>query len=330
MPDIFASRAVDAAQRIKLLRDSLHRQLDEIPESKAHPSLCIYATGSLARFEATEHSDLDAFFMLSGDEENKPLGRIRDVRILNAVLNAQEEGGFPDFSNDGAYLKFLYIDDVVKCIGHRQDDYKNAFTARMLLLLESSYLYNEDNFVNFKRNIIDVYFSDFHDHAAEFRPIFLLNDILRFWRTLCLNYENSRHWRDSGDEAKSAKGHLDNLKLKFSRLNICYSFIVHLLSQGGSLTHDNVIATSNLAPISRLDDVADRDPNLKSRIEEMKVLYTWFLEVTDKPKNDALAWISDQANRDQAFDKAGQFVVHMGELVQEIAAKQGYLRYLIV
>ena len=30
------------------------------------------------------------------------------------------------------------------------------------------------------------------DNAASFRPIFLLNDILRFWRTLTLNYEHDR------------------------------------------------------------------------------------------------------------------------------------------
>ena len=209
--NIFQIRSTETAERIKTLRASLATQLSDLPESDAHPSLCIYATGSLARREATSHSDLDAFFLLSGDEADKPLGRIRDVRILNAVLNAQEEAGFPDFSNDGAYLKFLYIDNVVKCIGHRDDDYKNAFTARILLLTESIYLYGEPNFLAFRKNIVDVYFQDYHDHSQDFRPIFLLNDILRFWRTLCLNYENARHWREDEDEIKRAKGHLDNL-----------------------------------------------------------------------------------------------------------------------
>jgi predicted nucleotidyltransferase len=328
--EIYTKRAQQADARIEQLRTSLAAQLKDLPVSSDHPSLCIYATGSLARREATEHSDLDAFFLLSGDENEKPLGRIRDVRILNAVLNAQEEAGFPDFSNDGAYLKFLYIDDVVKCIGHRDDDYKNAFTARILLLTESCYLFNNQNFECFKDKIVDIYFQDFHNHSNDFRPIFLLNDILRFWRTLCLNYENARHWREDEDEIKRAKGHLDNLKLKFSRLNICYSYICHLMSQGPALTRDNALITSNLTPFERLNDIEYRYENLAPIIGTMKNEYAWFLETTDKPKLEMLDWISKQENRDEAFRHAGIFVNNMGELVKSVAEQNGYLRYLIV
>lgn len=328
--EIFRERAADADQRIELLRKSLKREIAEIPSSKDHPTLCIYATGSLARREATEHSDLDAFFLLSGDGSEKPLGRIRDVKILNSVLNAQEAAGFPDFSNDGAYLKFLHIDDVVKCIGNRDDDYKNAFTARILLLIESTFLYGEENFRKFREKIIDVYFQDFHDHSESFRPIFLLNDILRFWRTLCLNYENARHWRKDVDHIRRAKGHLDNLKLKFSRLNICYSFICHLLSQGPALTREHVARSADLTPYERLQEIKSADATLTPIIDVMLDEYAWFLGETDRPRLEALEWISEQANRDEAFSHAAKFVEKTGDLVKSIADKNGYLRYLIV
>ncbi len=326
---IFEQRAVEAEHRIAKLREVLESQLSNIPASDAHPSLCIYATGSLARKEATQHSDLDAFFLLSGDEGEKPLGRIRDVKILNAVLNAQEAGQFPDFSNDGAYLKFLYIDDVVRCIGSRDDDYKNAFTARILLLTESTYLYGKDNYNNFKTQIIDKYFQDFHDHSDNFRPIFLLNDLIRFWRTLCLNYENSRHWRVD-DGMKRAKGHLDNLKLKFSRLNICYSFISHLLDQGSSLTKEHVHRTSSLTPYERLSEIRDRNHDVASIISHMEDEYAWFLDEMDRPKDEALQWISEEGNRNTAFKHAARFLEGTGTLVKVIADKNDYLRYLIV
>lgn len=328
--NIFHQRAAEAEARIEILRASLRRQLSELPHSKAHPSLCIYATGSLARREATEHSDLDAFFLLSHDEENRPLGRIRDVKILNAVLNAQDEANFPDFSNDGAYLKFLYIDDVIRCIGNRDDDYKNAFTARILLLTESCPLYSERNYNSFRDKIIDVYFHDFHDHSEDFRPTFLLNDILRFWRTLCLNYENARHWRDEDDDIKSAKGHLDNLKLKFSRLNICYSFIAHLLNQGRALARQNVLETAMLTPYERLKEIEKDSPEVSEIVSNLLVEYEWFLKATDRPRDDCLDWISKQDNRNEAFSHASRHVHQMGRLVREIADKNGYLRYLIV
>ena len=327
---VYAERSNNAKRRIEVVRQILSDQIAQIPSSSDHPTLCIYATGSLAREEATEHSDLDAFFLLSEGADRKPLGRIRDVKILNAVLTAQEGAEFPDFSNDGAYLKFLHIDDVVGWIGSKDDDYKNAFTARLLLLLESTYLYGEENFDCFKEKIIDIYFQDFHDHSENFRPIFLLNDILRFWRTLCLNYENSRHWREDEDQIKRAKGHLDNLKLKFSRLNICYSFIAHLLSQGDSLTKENALSTSNLTPFQRLDEIRQSNRDCAPLIDSMTNCYAWFLEATDKPKFEMLDWMTSQENRDEAFSHAANFLENTGKLVRTIADRNGYLRYLIV
>jgi hypothetical protein len=35
------------------------------------------------------------------------------------------------------------------------------------------------------QNILEAYFRDYEDHAANFRPIFLVNDIIRFWSFNC-------------------------------------------------------------------------------------------------------------------------------------------------
>lgn len=328
--DVFDERRLDSERRIDELRTFLGTELDKLPPSEDHPSLTIYATGSLARREVTTHSDLDAFFMLSGAEDRLPLGRIRDVKTLNTVLEAADAGGFPDFSNDGEYLKFLHIEDVVCGIGSRHDDYKNNFTARMLMMLESCCLYHEENFATFQRSVFQAYFEDFHDHSEEFRPVFLLNDVLRFWRTLCLNYENSRHWRGEADPSKSARGHLNNLKLKFSRMNICFSFISHLLNQGPHLSIDNAISTARLSPIDRLRAVRDDDGSLGEVIERMLREYEWFLVATDRKKDQMLSWMTIESNRKEAFDHAANFVKSTGELVRAVAEKHGYLRYLIV
>lgn len=332
-PAIFDVRAADAARRLETVRSVLHHRLSDLPVSDKHPSLSIYATGSLARGEATIHSDLDAFFMLSSMEEEKPIGRIRDTRIFYAVLKAQEAANFPDFSNEGEYLKFLHIEDVIRNIGGRSDDYKNGLTARMLLMLESQWLYDERRFEEFRKQIVQAYFEDYHDHSADFKPIFLLNDILRFWRTLCLNYENSRSWREAEDEPDKLyrpKGHLKNLKLKFSRMNICFSFICHLLSQGGSLSAENAIATASLTPVERLVEIANTNPEFSGNIKTMLELYAWFLTVTDKQKDECLSWISEEANRIDAFKRAAEFVVETGNLVRGISEKNGYIRYLLV
>ena len=268
--------------------------------------------------------------MLSGNGEANPIGRIRDVKILNAVLESSEAAGFPDFSNDGQYLKFLHIDSVIRHIGSREDDYINAFTARMLMLLEAKYLYNEGQFNEFRMRIIRVYFSDFHRHSQNFKPIFLINDVLRFWRTLCINYENSRHWRGIAIEENRAKGHLDNLKLKFSRLSICYSFICHLLHQGKALNAESAISTAALTPFERFSEIAEKSGDLREIVVRMRAEYEWFLDAVSRPKQETLDWIDDRENRDFAFEKASKFIDLVGTLTKNVADKNDYTRYLIV
>ena len=56
-------------------------------------------------------------------------------------------------------------------------------------------------------SIVASYWRDFAGHEAEFVPGFLANDILRMWRTFCVNYEA----RTSSDPPeKKAKRALSN------------------------------------------------------------------------------------------------------------------------
>lgn len=326
---LLSDRRRESEARLIVLRADLEKSIGAVEKKFDEPELCIYATGSLARLEANSHSDLDAFFLLSGNASENPIGKIRETKILNAVIFASEENGFPDFSNDGEYLRFLHIDDVIRHIGGREDDYHNAFTARMLLILESKFLYNNQVYIKFRNKIINAYFKDFHDHSKAFQPIFLLNDILRFWRTMCLNYENARKWRGETPE-KSAKGHLANLKLRFSRLSICFSFIDYLLSRGPSLAPHDVIATAELTPVERFAQLQLAYPNLGREFEQLLDEYDWFLGKVGFTKDNVLSWISREDVRFDAFDHSRKFAELMEKIVREVADSKGYLRYLII
>lgn len=326
---IFTERSEESRLRLEALRADLAVRIGGVERHFDDPEVCIYATGSLARGEATEHSDLDAFFVLSGHRADKRLGRIRDVKILSSVVSAAEDANFPDFSNDGEFLRFLHIGDIIDFIGSRHEDYHNMFTARMLMILESKYLYNQEAYRRFRGNIISAYFRDFHDHSKNFRPVFLLNDILRFWRTLCINYEHARQWRENNSE-KAAKGHLGNLKLRFSRLCICYSFIAYLLSKGSALSADDVVETVELTPLERLRALGEANSDVKETVGILLDKYAWFLEHVGKDKETVLHWIANQENRDGAFAESREFVKAMGDLVRLTAEKHGYLRYLII
>lgn len=81
----------------------------------------------------------------------------------------------------------------------------------MLLILESRALLGASFYEKAVSDVIAEYWRDYEQNSTEFLPVFLINDVLRFWKTLCLNYE------DRTNEARRSdlgKRHLHNYKLK--------------------------------------------------------------------------------------------------------------------
>lgn len=190
-----------------------------IPELKRFSRFSIYVTGSYGRLEASPRSDLDLFFILNDSHPTKTrkIDKLTKTLIDASLIRITEQMGLPEFSNEGQYLEIYPLSEIVETLGGPEDDYRNHFTARMLLLLESRPIYNPNAYFEIVEAIVQAYYRDYHDHEKNFRPIFLVNDILRFWKTLCLNYENKRNIA-SNDQLTKTKNHLRNLKLKFSRL----------------------------------------------------------------------------------------------------------------
>lgn len=292
------------------------------------PDLCIYVTGSYGRLEASPYSDLDLFFINKGSEERNRIPATTKTLLDAHLIRAARELQLPDFSADGKYLSVHYLDDMKTTLGSSDDDFENHFTARLLLLLESRPLYNDDVYQVVLEEIVGSYFRDYQDNKSDFRPLFLINDILRFWRTLCLNYEHRRK-PSQDDPSQQSKNHLLNLKLKFSRLLICHSAVA-LLSIRPTVTPDDVLQIVQLSPLQRLDEVARLKPSTMTTVHAMQKLYSWFLGLTGRPPSEALEWISNPVNREAAFEKGGEFATQMYALIREVATDTGTMRYLVV
>ena len=189
IPDLIGSRSSYSEMRI----EELKRRVTGIPKLPKFDQLAIYVTGSYARQEASEHSDIDLFFFINGRAKDLPDVRIDTMRLFSKIIETADVMRFPKFSNDGEYLKLIFLEDIIKHLGGVEDDYLNHFTARMLLLLESTPIYGDLAYDDVIKKIVDSYFRDYPDHTSTFRPIFLVNDIIRFWKTLCLNYEHKRN-----------------------------------------------------------------------------------------------------------------------------------------
>jgi predicted nucleotidyltransferase len=228
-----ADRRSDTAARIAKLRKRL-KAAEALAEGKA----CVYATGSFGRCEASPHSDLDLFIV--GKRDGKPgrngkegslLKRLDEICIKAALIEATRKLHIAEFSGDGRYLTHYSVDDFTRTIGTPEDDVTNTLTARLLLLLESCPLLESVVYRKVTKEVIDAYWRDYEDHKTDFMPAFLANDILRLWRTFCVNYEART---ERAPKLEKAKGKLKNYKLKHSRLLTCYSALLYLLAIYGS------------------------------------------------------------------------------------------------
>jgi hypothetical protein len=305
---------------------------------------CVYATGSFGRCEASEFSDLDLFIagksekLTRGDGSGEDFGRknllnhLDEICVQAELIQASRSLGFPEFSGDGRYLDHHSIYEFTSTMGTEKDDVANTFTARLLLLLESRPLLENAVYDEIVLNVIESYWRDYQDHQSTFMPAFLANDILRIWRTFCVNYE-ARTEREP--EEKKASGKLKNYKLKHSRLLTCYSALLHLLSvykSKGAVTPSDALAMTKLTPTERLEWLRDQ-PDLKdakSTIENLLNQYNRFLETTNFKEEELVRQFTNKDTSRKYMEAAHEFGDSMFQALTIIGAGSPFHRLLVV
>jgi hypothetical protein len=294
---------------------------------------CVYATGSFGRGEASQFSDLDLFIVgQTLADGGRALGNLDEICIKADLVDATRKLKIPDFSGDGVYLVHYTIDELVDALGTSKDDSSNTFTARLLLLLESQPLIGKEVYTQAIDKVIMAYWRDFEDHKKEFIPAFLSNDILRLWRTFCVNYEaNTR----TDPPEKKAKRKLKNYKLKHSRLLTCYSAIVYLLATFKTyktVTPDNVRQMVKLRPTERLVSLL-RDKKYSSahkKINELISLYERFLEKSQVREEELIKQFLDKDKSKEFFIEANAFGGVVFEVLGLIGRDERFFRLLMV
>ena len=127
----------------------------------------VLTCGSYARRDASRNSDVD-FFVLRQDADSAL------VRITAGIEKRKRGVGRSD-SNEAPI-----------CFDRGQQRRKNI-TRRILFLLEGEWLFNENGLRDLRRQILERYIADgMTDHQL---ALFLLNDIIRYYRTIAVDYE---------------------------------------------------------------------------------------------------------------------------------------------
>ena len=162
----------------------------------------VLTCGSYARREASEQSDVD-FFMI----RNTTSG---DSSLIGSVGSAIKEVVPKEPSQNGAFgEKAVGRNEMLENIGG-EDDSNSKITRRVLFLLEGEWLFNEIGLQDFRREILERYIrEDMTDHQL---ALFLLNDVIRYYRTVAVDYEFKTAEMDSPKPWA-----IRNIKLVFSR-----------------------------------------------------------------------------------------------------------------
>jgi predicted nucleotidyltransferase len=329
-----ADRRSATAARVADLRGRL-KQAEALAKGKA----CVYATGSFGRREAGPRSDLDLFIVGKKDGNQGPDGRegsllrrLDEICIKADLIEATRELRIPDFSGDGRYLTHYSVHEFTKTLGTPEDDVTNTFTARLLLLLESCPLLQSAVYWEVTEEVVTAYWRDYEDHKADFIPAFLANDILRLWRTFCVNYE-ARTERMPDEE--KAKGKLKNYKLKHSRLLTCYSGLLYLLAVYGdrqTVTPSDAMLMISLTPTERLEWVLGR-PELAHAHDAIRKLldqYERFLETTNADEGELVRRFMDKETSRSSMSDAYKFGDVVFDVLTSIGRGNRFHRLLVV
>ncbi len=331
---IFAARRDGTLSRLAQFTEICKKKLDDSWEETIGEHGCIYAVGSAGRMETTLHSDLDVFLVDRDVEYGSEKHSLNGTILKSAVTRSFRSMSLPDPSNGGDFLQLHSAKELVRQIGQQTDDPKNTFTARMLLLLESFPLIGTSVYWNVVDEVLTSYWKDYKGHEHNYVPILFINDIVRYWRMLLLNYVAMNVRQTERNEIDSdRKRRLRSFKLRFARCLTCYSALAYLLSfETPGISTGAIKEMVALCPYDRLAAVKNRttDDEAKVLIGQLLDQYASFLEIVDQEKSSLLSEF-DPDRKGARFQEGDKFGRKMADLMLRLGARAPTLfRFMLV
>lgn len=227
------------------------------------PNVAIIANGSLARSEITSLSDFDAYVLAA------ERGREAE-EAAEALTRMQGRSGLRTAAADGAFGHLQLGGELIENIGGQHDD-NDRFTRRMLFVLESVPLAGVDYYRSCVDALVRRYIND--DTAMYQIGRFLLNDVIRYYRTICVDFEHKTY------ELGKSWG-IRNIKLVYSRKLMYFSGVAmcaELAHRSPNAKRKTLLDLIALTPVQRILSIFGQE--IVPALEH----YEFFLSQIDQP-----------------------------------------------
>lgn len=165
--------------------------------------------GSFARREASKESDMDYFIIKNNLSEQKNIRPLETIELENQIKQKINFFIPKNHAHGGIFGKIVEHDALLTNIGGECDTNKHI-SRRILLLLEGEWIFNRNGMLQLRKEILERYIMPtMTDHQLS---LFLLNDIIRYYRTMMVDFE-FKTMENSNPKAWGTR----NIKLVFSR-----------------------------------------------------------------------------------------------------------------
>ena len=224
----------------------------------------IGVNGSYARREVTSGSDVDLFVLFRKD------ALAEAGRLQEAVRAELAKASFVMPSSGGVFDEPLAISALTQTIGG-QDDSNVSITRRMLLLLEGEWIFGERTFDDARNRLLAQYVPD--TIRSEQIAMFLLNDIIRYWRTICVDLE---HKVLIAGKPRAIR----LIKLRFSRMLLFVAGVLAVGETFGVNRDEKLLRLNELLAIPTFERI---DHIVGDRAAPILEIYSEFLDALDDP-----------------------------------------------